>query len=822
MAGRRRDQPRDGFAFAGWAAGRVVGVARHAASSCTLDVETEAVLAVDGAPGVLWPHRAASHRWRGHPRGAVLEDLATALTPAPAPRLEIRLALDGEAALRCEIAVSTGSGDMSGIERRPKGSAPPFPCVDLAILGQPGRHLRLETNPFDLFLLGEDEPDGGRAPRALFGGAGRLTSALGTRLAPTVLVSEGRLQAAFALGPDEMLLGLGERAGPLALNGTKVRVRISDAMGTGTGMTYKAAPVLHSSKGWTLVAEGEQDVTVDAGLRAAGILVLSVDADVLAFTLLVQPRLRDRLSALARRLGRPPRPPAFAFGPWLSRSSYETADEVRAVAERARREAVPVDVIHVDPAWLERRVLSCDFEPATERFGDLAQLAQDLGELGIGLSTWTCPYLDPESPRAAELQGKGGLVRTGDRPATVDGTVSRDGRPRWIVDFTSDAGRAWWIAACRSLLDQGVRMVVADFGEGVPDSARLADGRSGTVAHNGYAAAYVGAAAEAVGDQGWVVSRTGWTGSSRFGGHWSGDAESTVEGMAATLRAGLAWSLCAPGWWGHDVGGFHGGLDGQPSPGLYLRWAQFGAFSPLLCFHGPGPREPWAFGPEVLDAVRTLLALRVRLLPYLEHVAEESAETGLPPMRPLALEADADPAFPDLWLFAEWRAYLLGADLLIAPVFDDRLAPMEVAVPIPPGTWCDGRSGATVSGPRLLRVMAPADLPVIYVRAGSVIPLGPAAASAAAATGGPLELHCWPGPERTTTILGPKGWKGCYRPRPLGSGRWSVLADETEARAQNAVVHLPDGRRLPAVVQPARLRSTDPCSETPARTTEEW
>lgn len=813
MAGRRRGWPCDQFAFAGWGASRIVRAERPSERRCTLDVATEAVLAVEGAPGMLWPHRAESHRWRGHPQGAALHDLARALAPAPPPSLQIRITLDDSATFRFELAVSTGAGGTDGIERQPSATEAPLPCVDLAIAGQTDRHLRLDTDPFDLCLLDEEELDHEEAPRLLLRGAGQLASALGTRLAPTVLVTEGSLQMAFALGPDEVLLGLGERAGPWILNGTSVRARISDAMGTGTGMTYKAAPVLHSSKGWTLVAEGEQDVTVDAGLRAAGVVVLSVDAEELAFTLLTQPRLRDRLAALARRTGRPRRPPAFALGPWLSRSSYETADEVRAVAARARREALPVDVIHIDPAWLHRRVLSCDFEPAAERFGDLGQLASDLGQLGIGLSAWTCPYLDPESPQALELLGKGGLVHAGDHPATVTGTASRDGRPRWIVDFTSDAGRAWWTASCRSLLDQGVRMVVADFGEGVPDSARLADGRSGTAAHNGYVAAYVGAAAEAAGDQGWVVSRAGWAGSSRFGGHWSGDAESTSSGMAATLRAGLAWSLCAPGWWGHDVGGFHGGVDGRPSPGLYLRWAQFGAFSPLLRFHGPGPREPWAFGPTVLDAVKRLLELRVRLLPYLEHVAEESAETGLPPMRPLALEADADPAFPDLWLFAEWRSYLLGADLLVAPVFDDRLAPQEITVPIPPGIWCDGRSGATVNGPRLLRATAPADLPVILVRAGSVIPLGPAATSTAAATGGPLELHCWPGPERTTTILGPRGWKGCYRPRQLGSEQWSVLADETAPRVRTAVVHLPDGRRLPASVEPARLLASDPSCE---------
>jgi hypothetical protein len=308
MAEHREQLPHDGLAFAGWAASRVVALDRRSASCCMLHVATEAVLSVHGAPGVLWPHRARSQGWRAHPRGTALEDLARALAPSPPPRLRLRLASEDPATFHCEFAVLRDPGGTGPSDE------PSLPGIDVTSPGQPTRRLVVRRDPFGVALLSEEDGEHGGRKRVLLDGAGQLTSALGTRLAPTVLTTKGRLEVAFALGPDEVLLGLGERAGPWILNGTSVRARISDAMGTGTGMTYKAAPVLHSSKGWTLVAESEQDVTVDAGLRAAGIVVLSVDTEELAFTLFAQPRLRDRLAALARRTGRPQRPPAFAIG----------------------------------------------------------------------------------------------------------------------------------------------------------------------------------------------------------------------------------------------------------------------------------------------------------------------------------------------------------------------------------------------------------------------------------------------------------------------------------------------------------------------------
>ena len=147
--------------------------------------------------------------------------------------------------------------------------------------------------------------------------------------------------------------------------------------------------------------------------------------------------------------------------------------------------------------------------------------------------------------------------------------------------------------------------------------------------------------------------------SHRYPGQWGGDAESTVAGMQATVRGGLSYAVSAPGFWSHDIGGFFGPELTGP---LYVRWTQFGALSPLMRAHGLRPREPWAFGAEVLASARTWVRRRYALLPYLWQVAAESAANGWPMMRPLDFHAPADRVGRGVD-----DAYLLGHDLYVVP-----------------------------------------------------------------------------------------------------------------------------------------------------------
>ena len=154
-------------------------------------------------------------------------------------------------------------------------------------------------------------------------------------------------------------------------------------------------------------------------------------------------------------------------------------------------------------------------------------------------------------------------------------------------------------------------------------------------------------------------SRSAAPGVQRYPGHWAGDSECTFLDMANTLRGGLASALSGLAYWSHDIGGFWG----DPSPELYVRWAQLGFLSSLSRYHGATPRDPWRFGEEALRIFREYARFRSQLVPYLVSHGWEASETGIPLMRPMVMEFPDDPAG-----FAFDLQYCLGRELLVSPV----------------------------------------------------------------------------------------------------------------------------------------------------------
>ncbi len=643
------------------------------------------------------------------------------------------------------------------------------------VLGTEALQCRIGRRPFGLTLM---DPTG----RTLVTTAGERRQVAGLPLAPAVTLHPGgKLSVALEIQPGEAITGLGEHFGPLVRNGQRLELVVADALGTGTGRAYKAAPVLHSSAGYSAFVHSPGPVVADVGATWPAVLALEVEGEVMDLFLIVGPDPRERLSLYTELTGRPPMPPRWALGVWMSRCRYRDRAQVEEVVSGLRRHRLPCDVVHLDPSWLVRDRLCCDFEWSEERFGRPEDLVGDLAREGLRLSLWECPYLDPASPAYGEAAAKGFLVeKAGGQPAAVS-TFTADGRPRAMVDMSNPEARRWWQERHRPLLGAGVAAFTTDFGEGLPDDAVMSDGSPGRSWCNIYPLWYNRTVAEVAP---FVLGRSGWAGSQRYPGQWGGDAECSVAGMAASLRGGLGWAVSAPGLWAHDIGGFSGhGL----TPGLFVRWAQWGCLSPLARFHGIGPREPWAFGDRALGIVRAFMELRYRLLPYLLHVAGEAARHGWPLMRPVALEYPGDRA-----AWAVEHQYLLGSDLLVVPVLDDGPGPVGVACYLPPGEWVDWWSGQARTGPAWVEVEAPLERLPLFARGGSVVPMGPPMqCTDQVAPGEPWTLHVFPGPGRPGEILdGPHVW----RPRPVLDATGAVVAvDMAGGRARQAVVHLPGG-----------------------------
>lgn len=442
--------------------------------------------------------------------------------------------------------------------------------------------------------------------------------------------------------------------------------------------------------------------------------------------------------------GAPALPPSWALGPQHARWGFGSEEEVRRVVDGYRERGLPLSVLHLDIDHYDaHRVFTVD----RARFPALPALAKELRENGVRLVSIVDPAVVAE-PGDAVFDGG---VAVGERGAYV-----RDARGRVVVgevwpgacvypDFTDPLVRDWWGSLYEERLAQGFSGVWHDMNEPVsfaafgdpslPRSARhVLEGVGGDhrEAHNVYALAMARAGYEGLlrlrpQERPFLFSRSGWAGMQRYGGTWSGDVSTGWPGLRVSLSLVVGLGLCGVPYSGPDVGGF----DGFPSPELYLRWFQLGAYLPLFRTHAAidaGRREPWEFGPEVLEHARAALVERERLRPYFVTLSQVARMTGAPYVRPMWWGAPGDRALRECE-----DAFLLGDALLVAPVLE--AGTRRRAVRLPRGRWYDTATGRAYEGPGQVLVDAPLSRVPVLARAGAVIPVR-------GADGGP-ELEVW-------------------------------------------------------------------------------
>jgi alpha-D-xyloside xylohydrolase len=213
--------------------------------------------------------------------------------------------------------------------------------------------------------------------------------------------------------------------------------------------------------------------------------------------------------------------------------------------------------------------------------------------------------------------------------------------------------------------------------------------------------------------------------------------------MGESLRGGLSLGMSGFGYWSHDIGGF----EGAPDPALFKRWVAFGLLSSHSRLHGNSSyRVPWLIDEEAVDVLRTFTKLKARLMPYLTRAAAQAHADGIPMMRAMMLEFPDDPACSHLD-----RQYLLGDDLLVAPVFGES----EVSYYVPAGTWTHFLTGDRVTGPGWRHEQHGfLSLPLL-ARPGAVIPVGSAddRPDYDYADGVTLRLYELPDGARVTTVI---------------------------------------------------------------------
>jgi alpha-D-xyloside xylohydrolase len=520
----------------------------------------------------------------------------------------------------------------------------------------------------------------------------------------------------FALQPGEQLWGLGERfLGPNLAGRRLAHMNTEPGGANTTDRVYKSVPMVVSSSGYGLFVHHGERAVFDLGATSTASASVLVDAHHLdLFVMLGDPK--QVLRSYTALTGRAPVPPEWSFGVWMSKCMYGNRAEVEGMLDTAAALDIPVDVVGLDPMWLANRPGRaydfCDFVWNEKDFGPMREFVDWVHGRGAKLCLWVNPnVVEDEVGWVPDRLVDNGRARELQFPV------------RGFVDFTGK-GADWWIAEMRRLLDAGVDAFKLDYGELAPIEARYADGRSGREVHNLYGL-LASITAHRAGAP-FTYTRSGTAGSQRHPVHWPGDTQSTWAGMHGSLRGALsaAWSGFA--FWANDIGGFFardfdragdelGGMH-RPEPELFIRWTQYGLLCSHCRFHGILGREPWLFGDDAVRVARDFITLRKRLTPYLLEAARQAADSGVPVLRPVAMEFPEDRGARNVD-----TEYLLGPSLLVAPV----LQPGGRAdVYIPPGGWTDHFTGERHQGPGWV---AHRDLPLdrlpLLVRDGDPDPL---------------------------------------------------------------------------------------------------
>ncbi|HMA37338.1 MAG TPA: TIM-barrel domain-containing protein [Chloroflexia bacterium] len=574
---------------------------------------------------------------------------------------------------------------------------------------------------------------------------------------------DGWVWAWLEQNPTAAYFGAGERTGPLDRSTTQMTFWTADVgpHHPGTDAMYQCIPVFLAwdpTTGQTagLFCDHPGLQRWDIGGVQAGALCVAARAPVLDLYLFAGPAMPDVLAQYTALTGRMPLPPRWALGFQQSRWSYYPASTVLAIAQEFRRRNLPGDVLYLDIDYM-RGFRDFTFDP--EGFPDPAGLLQALAALGFRVVTILDPGVKKDRGYRIydEMFREQYYVKWPDGRPFV-GTVWPG--PCVFPDFFAPAVRAWWGRQHAALLDVGVAGIWDDMNEpAVASSQQPADitldhtwaagtfpaelvhaTESGPRAHSAVHSAYglqmaraTAAALDALRPEArrFVLTRAGYAGVQRYAAVWTGDNHSWWEHLAMAVTMCQGMGLSGVPFVGTDIGGFNGRASGE----LYLRWLQFGAVMPLARAHynghesGGQDQEPWSFGPAIEAHARTALELRYRLLPYLYSLFATASETGAPVLRPLAWEFPRDPRGRT----ADTEA-LCGPALLVAPV--TRAGQGAQAVYLPAGRWLHFATGVLYPGGQDVLVPTPLEHFPLFVRGGSIVPLGEPAltADAAAAT----------------------------------------------------------------------------------------
>ena len=579
-----------------------------------------------------------------------------------------------------------------------------------------------------------------------------------------------RLLISTDLRPWEHILGLGEKALPLDRRRRRIAMWNYDNWGYQEGVDplYISIPfamMISREKAFGIFVNSPGYLVFDMGVSEYDKVLIDVwDASVEVYAILGTPK--EVLEVYTSITGRPFIPPRWALGHQISRYSYYPQDLVIEIVDRVL-EYAPLDAVYLDIDYMDSyKIFTWD----PKRFPDPRKLSEELHRRGVRLITIIDPYVKIEPEYDVFRESLDLLVRR----ASGELYISR-GWPGYsgIPDFFNKETRDWWasrierwarkygvdgiwldmneptvfnirppVKPMTKSIFQALEDLLATLSEAVervravnrypvllkrPEDMldrsleadavhRLDDRRilSHWRVRNAYPlfqamATYEGL--KRVVEKPFILSRAGYPGIQSYAAVWTGDNIGSWEHLKLSIKMILGLSISGIAWAGVDIGGFVGHTD----PELLARWYQVCALFPLYRVHkmkGGSDSEIFALPPKYREMAIKAIKLRYSLIPYLWHLAWEAHLTGLPIVRPLALEFPEDDE-----AYSIDDQYMVGPNLLYAPIVEKGAKGREMY--LPRGIWRSFWRDLEIEGPKW--IYSEEDMP-LYIRSGSAIP----------------------------------------------------------------------------------------------------
>ena len=614
-----------------------------------------------------------------------------------------------------------------------------------------------------------------------------------------------KVSQTFVLDKDEAIYGLGTiQNGKMNRRGEHKRMEQSNL--------EDFQNVLQSIKGWGIYWENYSPTQFDDD--ANGMSFTSEAGEGIDYYFMYGGSADGVIAQMRHLSGDVPMFPLWTYGFWQSKERYKTAAETESIVDQYRALQVPLDGIIQDWQYWGSNYLWNAMDFLSEDFLTGPQLIKNVHEkhAHFMISIWAS--FGPQTQQFRELNEKGLLLPIETWPQSG---LSHIWPPRMdypsgvkVYDAFSPEARAIYWKYLKTLYDYGTDAWWMDSTD--PDffNPRESDyeypvyGGTWRSQRNAFPletvrGIYQSQRKDDRGRRIFIMTRSSFAGQQHYGSNmWSGDVNSSWDMLRKQVPAGLSFSLTGNPNFNTDIGGFFcnsyntmGAGSAPKNPQfqeLYVRWMQYGLFCPVFRSHGAdAPREIWQFGQKgepVYDAIEQQIRLRYRLIPYLYSIAWQVTSNNDSYLRPLFSDFAAD---KKVWNMT--NEFMFGHSILAAPIVDpqyteekiirtdamtgwdrqssaensttgtiDWTAPKSAVKYLPKGAmWYDFWTNKAYKGGQNVTLQTSLDRVPIFVRAGSILPLGPEMQYVGEKAWDNLELRVYPGADATFTLYEDEG-----------------------------------------------------------------